>query len=474
MKRQGMHQWLFVVVLLVASLFVPNVQAATSEIFEVGEIRSLGKEVRVPIVIHQTQQLTSLNAKISIPKNQQAVRLKSFEPAGIFASKDFRFLEDQDAYTLSLDFLSQAAKEPNLSKKRTVVGYMTFTLTDAFIEGTSIPLTVETIYAKGRNGADILFDTLPGKIERKLPVGGVISSDGPSAAAAMRILQHVDGSNLITEEEMRLSADVDANGIINQDDAELILDYVTGKIHSFFTIATIELDNAAVGGEYYAKIEVRHGRGPYTFKSKGTLPAGVKIDANTGVLSGTPKTARNYQFTITATDGVGNTTDRLFEVTVVDSNIIQVDKPSTVNVRQGEKPDLPNRLPVTYKDKTRGFEPVIWEAVDTAELGRKLIKGTVGNGEFTITVEVNVVNENYIKKIEITKSPFMDWHTIRLHATSEVYSVRVNGQEMHHEGGDIYNTNLVNVSAGSNIVFELRDKYGNLLETKSELLLPKK
>lgn len=473
MHKRWIQGWLLLGVLLVTSLFALPVQAANEPTFEVGETRSLGKEVKVPITIYKTTQLTSLDVRISIPKNQKGVRLKSFEPAGIFAGEQYRFLKDQDQHTMSLDFLSQTTKDPTLSNKPTIVGYITYTLTPEFKEGEAVQLTVEEIHAKGRNGADILYNVLPGKIERKLPVGGVISSEGPSAGAAMRILQHVNGSNPITEEEMRLSADVDGNGIINQDDAQLILDYVTGKISSFFTIGTIELDDAAIGGEYSAQITVKHGRGPYNFRNKGALPAGLKLDRDTGKISGTPRTERNYQFTIVATDGVGNTAERAFEIDVVDSDIVAVDKPSTINVQQGEEPDLPQRLPVTYKDQTRGFEPVRWEDLDTKELGRQFIKGVVGDGQFTIIVEINVVNENYIEKIEITKSPFLDLHIIWLYTTPEVYSITVNGQNMHHDGGDVYNASLANVPSGSNIVFELRDKYGYLLETKSELLLPK-
>lgn len=473
MQRKWLHSWMLFVALLVVGLFGPTVQAATEPTLEVGEMRSLGNEVKVPITIYRTTQLTSLDVKISIPAHQKGVRLKSFEPIGIFAGARYRFLKDQDHRTLSLDFLSQTETDPTLNNKPTVVGYMTYTLTPEFKEGESVQLNVEEIYAKGRNGADILYNVLPGKIERKLPVGGVISSEGPSAVAAMRILQHVNGTKLITEEEMRLSADVDGNGIINQDDAQLILDYVTGKISSFFTIGTIKLDDAAIGGEYATQITVKHGRGPYSFRSKGTLPAGLRLNRETGEISGSPRTESTYKFTIEATDAVGNKAERAFEINVVDSNIVAVDKPSMINVQQGEQPALPTRLPVTYKDKTRGFEQVTWEDVDTKELGRQFIKGMVGSGQFTIIVEINVVNENYIEKLEIKKSPFMDWHIIWLHTTPEVYSVTINGQNMHHDGGDVYNANLANVPSGSNVVFELRDKYGNLLETKSELLLPR-
>lgn len=472
--RQLKYLCSFFIVLVALMVQTFTVQAASGPTLEVGEARSLGNVVRVPVSLYKTTYLTSLDAKVVISGEAKGVYLKSFEPAGLFAGEQYRKLIDISGNTLSFDFLSQTVTEPTFRNKPTVIGYVTYTLTSDFTPGETVNLEVINVRAKGRAGADLLLAKLDGKIERKLPVGGVISDNGPSAAAALRILEHVDGRNLITEREMWLSADVDGNGKINQDDAQLILDYVAGKVTSFLAIGTPELDDAAVGSEYIAFIEAKHGRAPYEFKTRGTLPAGLELNAQTGELTGTPRTARNYTFTIQVIDAVGNMAERAFAINVIDSNITKVEKPDVITVQQGTKAQLPARVLVTYKDKTQGYETVVWENVDTSQLGEQYVKGTIGNDGFTITIKVNVVSENYIKHLTIQKSPFLDLHTVKLTTSPEVYVVTINGKQMHYEGQNLYSYTVTDLPSGANITFISKDKYGNVLETKSESLLPKK
>lgn len=55
-----------------------------------------------------------------------------------------------------------------------------------------------------------------------------------------------------------------------------------------------------------------------TYGSSSTLPDGVTLDANTGILSGTPSTIATYSnITITATDNDGNTTSNSFSIDVL-------------------------------------------------------------------------------------------------------------------------------------------------------------
>ncbi|MEK5039854.1 putative Ig domain-containing protein [Sporosarcina sp. FSL K6-3457] len=471
-RKHLKYGWAFFMAMFLVVLSGLTVHAAAGPTLEVGETRSLGDKVRVPITIYKTTYLTSVNATVTVPADQKGVRLQSFEPAGIFAGTQYRSLFDITGNVLKFDFLFEGVKEPTLVNKPTVVGYITYTLTPEFEAGQTVQLEIGDIRAKARAGADLLLDPLHGKIERKLPIGGVISDNGPSAAAAMRILQHVDGTNLITEKEMLLSADVDGNGKLTQDDAQLILDYLAGITTSFLAIETVELDNAAVGSEYEEKITAKHGREPYEFKSKGSLPSGVKLNTQTGELTGVAKTAKNYPFTIIVTDAIGNTAERAFAVDVINSNIIAVEKLGMINVRQGEQAKLPERVLVTYKDKVQGYESVTWDAVDTTGLGEQTVKGVIGDSGFTITIKVNVVNENYINKLIINKSPFLDLHTVVAYTVPEVYAMTINGTDMHYEGNNEYSSIVTGIPSGSNITLVLKDKYGNVLETKSQNLLP--
>lgn len=456
---------LCLVVVMLATFKIP-VQALSGPTIEIGEVRSLSNEVQVPIKLYETTYLSSLSFSISVPENS-GVTIRKFEPVGIFASEQFSSKFDQSSNTLKIDFLSLTEKEITLSKQTTTVGVITFSVSSKLEEGESVEITVDQIIAKGK-GKDILFDKLHGKIEKRLPIGGVESGTGPTVASALRILQHVNGTNPITEREMFLSADVDGNGIVNQDDAQQILDYITGLRTSFLAVETTKLPNAVVGSDYYQVITAKHGREPYEFNSKGTLPSGIKLNKQTGELSGTPKTAKNYTFTIEVTDAVGNTATRIFELNVSDSDIVSVEDIPPINVRLGAQPNLPSEVTVTYKDKSKGREPVTWGTVDTSQYGETFVTGEVGNTGFTITVKINVVNTNYINSVEIGYVQFINFHTIKVNVNPEVYAVTVNGLDMIYEGNNNFSLSSSSLKKGSTIIIKAYDKYGNLLETRTD------
>ncbi|PHV48495.1 hypothetical protein CSQ91_13395, partial [Janthinobacterium sp. BJB301] len=69
------------------------------------------------------------------------------------------------------------------------------------------------------------------------------------------------------------------------------------------TIAPSTVPAAAVGSAYSQSVTAADGTGPYTYAiSAGTLPAGLTLNAATGVLSGTPTAGGVFNFTVRATD----------------------------------------------------------------------------------------------------------------------------------------------------------------------------
>ncbi|MCU1237169.1 MAG: Ig family protein, partial [Candidatus Solibacter sp.] len=83
------------------------------------------------------------------------------------------------------------------------------------------------------------------------------------------------------------------------------------------TVAAVPLDiqcgscsvgNGTVGSPYSATFQVTGGVAGYTFSlTAGSLPAGLTLNAGTGVISGTPTTAGTYTFTAKVTDSKGTT-----------------------------------------------------------------------------------------------------------------------------------------------------------------------
>jgi large repetitive protein len=81
------------------------------------------------------------------------------------------------------------------------------------------------------------------------------------------------------------------------------------------TITTTSLPDGTIGTAYSQTLAATGGTTPYTWAvTTGTLPAGLTLNASTGVISGTPTAAATSSFTVTVTDAGGVTAKQALSI----------------------------------------------------------------------------------------------------------------------------------------------------------------
>lgn len=92
---------------------------------------------------------------------------------------------------------------------------------------------------------------------------------------------------------------------------------VTVTVVGALDVVTTQVRTAKVGKPYRAKLRSRGGAAPLRWKvAKGKLPAGIKLDASAGVLTGVPKAAGRVSFTVSVTDTLGQKSSQRLSIDV--------------------------------------------------------------------------------------------------------------------------------------------------------------
>src|SRR5690606_14745840 len=88
------------------------------------------------------------------------------------------------------------------------------------------------------------------------------------------------------------------------------------------TLSPTTLQDATVGVDYQATISASGGNAPYTFAvTAGDLPRGLFLSSD-GTLEGTPDTAGDHAFTVTATDNFNQAGSHAFTLHVAGATIL--------------------------------------------------------------------------------------------------------------------------------------------------------
>ena len=262
-------------------------------------------------------------------------------------------------------------------------------------------------------------------------MGDVNDNQELNAAQAMKILQHANGSSTLSGEDLKF-ADIDGDGNISQKDAKELLEFIVGKKTSMMRIQTEEVNPAFVDVPYSYVMKANYGQAPYTWDVR-SLPSGLEINEETGEISGTPRDIETETIDVTVEDRTGAEMSKSFDLSVIESNVKQIEQISPITVQKGEQPNLPSSIQVTYKDGTTSNEDVEWDTVNTSSVGEYTISGDVGDTQHTTSVQVIVfdgeekpyVPEDQIIGVTTDYVGFLDVHTITVEVTDKVSRMEV-------------------------------------------------
>lgn len=232
-----------------------------------------------------------------------------------------------------------------------------------------------------------------------------VGDDTNGAQAAQTLVESFDGTtwSVIASPEQGSAGDTlnsvacTANGqcvAVGNDDATAVSQTLIehGPVPvAPLAVTTTSLPDATAGQPYTATLDADGGVAPYGWSvSSGSLPAGLTLDASTGVISGTPTGGGPVSFTAQVTDGASPTADSAtasLSITVEGLHITTTSLPAEA---------IGNSYSETLA-ATGGNPPYTWKIVagsGALPKGMKLtgtgvIKGRPkAMGTFTFTVEV--------------------------------------------------------------------------------------
>ena len=161
-------------------------------------------------------------------------------------------------------------------------------------------------------------------------------------------------------------------------------------MQSGLTITTApELPPGVPGVAYSAALSAVGGATPYVWSvTAGAIPNGLRLDASTGALSGTPATPGNYTFTVTVKDAANTSAQKVFTLVVA---------PGVTFTTPAALPDATAGTPYSFTLQAAGGQaPYSWRIADGVLPDGLALNATTGTiagtpqapGTFNFTIEV--------------------------------------------------------------------------------------
>ena len=266
------------------------------------------------------------------------------------------------------------------------------------ISALKIAETLPTPTPTGDNRSGIVFDGSTGTVygsvtlQEDLTIGEGESLDIPSGAS----LTIGNDATLTNEGTVTNNGTLTNNGTI--DNSGTLTGTISGNAPP--SITKLSLDGGTVGTAYTTTLAAS-GTGTITWSNSGDLPAGLTLDGNTGVISGTPTTAGTSTFTVKAANDYGSDSKELS--IIIDE---QTDVPvtgvslntSTLNLIEGGTDTLtatvePNNATnrnVTWSSDNPSVATVNNGVVSAVSEGTATITVTTADGGKTATCAVTV------------------------------------------------------------------------------------
>ena len=435
--------------------------------FQIEHVRQTGSVAKVEVSLNNFTNTASGSVLIDTSVNNDNFVFVDVDEKG----KNFNVASSQNEKGLLINFVSRGGG--NISGENEILCYLIYNIDKNTQMGSYIKIDILDFSVRNNLGSSVNLEGYHGKIEKNYTLGDYGRNDRVSILSAMKIMKYARENKEFENHFVRNALDVNADGEVDLIDAQMILDYLVGKKDSFLTITTdSNMPTVLLNNDFSVQLDAKFGVEPYRWSvdSNSMLPLGLELDKETGFINGTVTSTRQLgdrETIIQVADINGNSIAKGFNFNVVESQIEEINLGDSISVVLGEEVNLPSEVEVFYKDGTSNFENVKWDEMDVNYVGRKDVNGKLVDLGIDISIEVIVIDKNYLLEKTINYFGLLNIHSILLEVSDEVFAVKIDGMDMLYEGDNRFGRNTSLLSEGSKVEVIMYDRFGNVLQTKN-------